>query len=341
MQAFLNLFPEPRSDNIELFLFCHGEKLKYRVLLPDGQYLYLSPEVKFWLRKYNSVLTSFTRALFKEGDDADLIDFSTSEYSALDIIFFFYLITHPQDTYILKEKDFACEVIMLVHLYAPSLTENIFSAVESDVETILKTSDVDAVKIFWKLVLLSEIIGIKSYWLRPQIHAALTFFPHSIYEMDTSLNIENLLYNLDEDWRKKSLEYLNDDAPQNNYITPSLQEIINHWKEGNEGKLHHIEYRPDIEALMEKNDDGIALLRIPVVARQMGLELNEQEAIDCGKYVLIEYRHQNRSNFPPKIKYTKNGNVININHYTKLDHHILITGIENYKKSKAETINNE
>ncbi len=283
MEEFLALLPEPRSDNINIFLFCHAEKLKYRVRLPGGEYLHLSPEVKYWLKKYESPLVSTTRSLCKEADDMDLIDFSAIDYSPVEIITFFYLILNPDDVSIIEHRDFASEIIMLSHLYAPLLTEKLLRYMLENVSSIYITSDIITVQHFWKLILVGEIVNVRPYWMLNYILSALKYFPHSIYEIDTSLDIEKLLSRYAEEKIENFGEYLSEDErsaeiKRERRLCPI--EIIQYWKEGNEEKLRHIEHRPDIELLIEKNDAGVALLRIPTVAKQMGLDLTDDECID-------------------------------------------------------------
>ena len=77
--------------------------------------------------------------------DPNVFDFTKSEYSAEELIQFFYLITFPGDIDFVED---ATDAIMLAHLYAPEIARIIVESLSYIVPLI--TASIDDLRYFGK-----------------------------------------------------------------------------------------------------------------------------------------------------------------------------------------------
>lgn len=83
------------------------------------------------------------------------------------------------------------------------------------------------------------------------------------------------------------------------------------------------------DEILSTNEDGVKFLRIPAVAKEFGIFLEESELLNCGKFVMVEYekKYKKPAN---KIKALINNKQISIKHYEAGDFKLLLTSINKY-----------
>ena len=321
--------------NWKKFLFCHQDKPKYKVLLPDeGELLYLSSYTIYNLRKGESSLCSTTRTQCKEGNADNVFDLSKSEYSSTEIIEFFFLVTFPEDvSFVIDPSD----SIMLMHIYAPKMMEEVLSFIDVQIPGTNTTKD--QLHYFWKMVRLYELAERNfSDVGRYSITLLLKRYPHTLWQFDNTIDIDRFIvrqpkpgysgYNSYGEDEEEDIEY--DDLKN---INPELFKVIECWKRGDKNSLYEIEEKPEIKSLMITNEEGVSLLRIATVAQKLNLALNKDQLMSCGKFVESVYINK-RGNRPSKVKCNIDNKIVSINHYDQHDYDIIVEGINSFQKNK-------
>src|SRR5579863_4480322 len=131
-------------DSWKEFEFYHKEKGPYKVILPDGTYLYVSPYVKYSLIELKSPLVS--SAYDKMVGSTNVYDFYTHKYSKCDfsnqaIILFFLYLTSGQ--YLENENLYQLHKLAHMYMGTSEIAVELMNALDEDVVKFLKFKDKD------------------------------------------------------------------------------------------------------------------------------------------------------------------------------------------------------
>ena len=300
-----------KCANWEQFKFYHDEGQKYSVLLPEGGVLYLSSHTIFILRENKSVLLSSTAT--KLTTDANVFDFTKSEYSAEEIIQFFYLLTFPYDD--VGGVEDITQAIMLSHLYVPKIAELLAGMLYYP--SVVMSTDIENFRYFWKIIKIKQLTNTIG-----TLHRASTVFnflrciPHSLYLLDNTVDVRQLVDDVNNRLR-------NDDI---------IHEICKMWENKDVDRLSGHEIK--VRGLVQTNDQGITCLRIPVVAEHLGLpKPTLDELLVIGK-IAARFYSNNNNDRQKRINWNVDGKVIQINHYELIHYQLLVEAIRNYDDPK-------
>ncbi len=312
MHHFFTLFKNYNEPSIKqrIFLYCHEEKLKYRVLLPSSEVLHISPETNFYLMNYGKVFANDTRSAMNE-KHLNTINFSKLEYDDLDIIAFFYILGNVDE---IKNINNSGNVMMLAHLYTPDIVDILLYNV-TKYNTIKYDTDKHIVENVWKCTIIGYMTKYNSKFMYEDLKRLLRYFPHTLYEFDCSIDIVDMI------------EIFESQDP-NLVRNTDTKRVLDKWSRKDSGSLYDLQYK-HLDSLIETNKEGLELLLVSTVVSSLGLILGTYDLRVCEYYVKLQ-GEKKACYSENKIHHIIDGKLTRIIHYTIDDYDDIIEGIDKF-----------
>jgi len=351
-----------------VFQFIDAEEKKYKVIIPFGitreTTINVSPVVKYSLHEYRSALATDTRKMCKEGD-TPVYSFTLNTVRNIGpnmYIVFLMFLSKLVDCTSLAHLCFSdmTDLICLVDLYAPGAIKDIFEIMYTKWRPTLWEMSPNLGYLFLhpesnifydhpvfleKMSMLIRLFWIDYHLLKGEelVKIEITKNPdlvgdsYAIVGSDMYANIQRLLYRMLLLFPCTCF-HGNDDIPIDEFVSKGLNvssnvinPIISAWNDKNSDALHDMQQKALHYDIETESMDGVKMIRIPDVAKKIGVRMTKDDLLGVGKVVANVYRmvtHLEPNRIMVKIQ--DKPAPISINHYCRKDFDIVKQGIEMY-----------